>query len=221
MKKCVKCNAELENDAEFCSECGEKQPVLKTSPTCPNCGNPVEEGAEFCPECGQKISGANPPVSDFSLNTGNDSFAERANDLKKKPAVLGGIGVAIVAIIAAVYFLFGGNTLQVKADDMINDYIRDQSTAEQKYKDKDIAITGRLLVKTQFKDSQNYNMIIASKTAGKIYSISLDVDSKNVKAVNSVNIGDFVSAKGKCMGIVPQENPTDINVQIHADTINE
>lgn len=221
MKKCVKCNAELENDAEFCSECGEKQPVLNTSPTCPKCGSPVEEGAEFCPECGQKISGANSLGSNFSSDTGNGSFAEQVSDLKKKPAVLGGIGVAIVAIIAAIYFLFGGSTLEVKANDMIDDYIRDQAAAEQKYKDKNISITGTLLYKKQSGDTQNYSMIIASKTAGKKYSIVLDVDSKNVKAVNSVKIGDFVSTKGKCVGIVPQKDPTDIIVQIHADSVNE
>jgi len=29
IKKCVKCGAELDNNAEFCSKCGEKQPKLE------------------------------------------------------------------------------------------------------------------------------------------------------------------------------------------------
>ena len=218
MKNCVKCNAVLENDAEFCGECGERQPVVKTMPTCPNCGTSIEEGAEFCPECGQKIINSNSSLNSHDIS---ESSTNKFSELTKKPNVLGGVAAAVVAIIVAAYFLFAGNVIEVKADDMIDDYIRDQSTAEQKYKGKDIAVTGTLLVKTQFGNSQDYNMVIASKTAGKVYSISLIVASKNVKAVNSVNYGDFVSAKGKCIGIVPQKDPTDISVQIQADSVNE
>ena len=222
MKKCVKCNAELENDAEFCGECGERQPVLKTAPTCPNCGNPIEEGAEFCPECGQKIIKTNSSSTSSNFSTENESSANKFSEITKKPAYLGGIGAAIVAVIAIAYFLFAGNVVEVKASDMLNDYIRDQSIAEQKYKGKNIKITGSLLYKYQFSNSSDWAMVVASQVVGdKRYSIILQIDSENTKAVNSINVGDFISAKGKGIGIVPQEDPTVISVQIHTDSINE
>ena len=42
-----------------------------------------------------------------------------------------------------------------------------------------------------------------------------------MKAVNSIKEGDFVTATGKCVGIVPQKSATTISVQIQASKINE
>jgi len=50
--KCPKCNAEIENDANFCPECGSK---IETFVFCANCGAKLEEGATFCSNCGEKI----------------------------------------------------------------------------------------------------------------------------------------------------------------------
>lgn len=140
--------------------------------------------------------------------------------------------VAIIAgmlIVLLVYFTgFGSNfqvnspEINVKAEDMLNDYIRDQATAEQKYKDKVINITGQLLQKEQFQNSQNYSLCIAGKNAaGKMYRINISVAPENVSMVNNTDIGDFVRADGKCVGIVAQDEPTNICIQIDSNKINQ
>ena len=79
--KCAKCGADLQPNAKFCLECGEKvtlalaenemicpkcgAKVIKgkyclecgapLSPKCPSCGKDVPAGAKFCLECGTKI----------------------------------------------------------------------------------------------------------------------------------------------------------------------
>jgi len=55
-KKCIKCGTMLEDDALFCSECGEKQkPVEKK---CQKCGTVLIEGAKFCMNCGTPVATA-------------------------------------------------------------------------------------------------------------------------------------------------------------------
>jgi membrane protease subunit (stomatin/prohibitin family) len=49
--KCVKCGAEVNAGAKFCSECGASQAPAK----CANCQNDLKPGAKFCDECGTKV----------------------------------------------------------------------------------------------------------------------------------------------------------------------
>lgn len=50
--KCSKCNAEIDDNARFCPECGSK---IEKFAFCSNCGAKLEEGATFCSNCGEKI----------------------------------------------------------------------------------------------------------------------------------------------------------------------
>ena len=52
--------------------------------------------------------------------------------------------------------------------------------------------------------------------AGKNYQIQLDVEAEKVAEVNKLKTRDSVTAEGRCVGVVPQNNPTDIYVQIKA-----
>ncbi|MGN0317950.1 MAG: SPFH domain-containing protein [Lachnospira sp.] len=54
--KCVKCGADLPENAKFCFECGEKVvlPVSKEMVVCPECGSTVAKG-RFCLQCGYKF----------------------------------------------------------------------------------------------------------------------------------------------------------------------
>ncbi|MGT2964767.1 SPFH domain-containing protein [Streptococcus acidominimus] len=47
---CIKCHAHLQENAKFCSECGQKQEL-----SCPQCQLKVELGMKFCSNCGQKL----------------------------------------------------------------------------------------------------------------------------------------------------------------------
>lgn len=49
--KCVKCGAQLQAGARFCSECGTNQEPRK----CAKCQAALASGAKFCNECGTKV----------------------------------------------------------------------------------------------------------------------------------------------------------------------
>lgn len=59
MKYCVHCGTELNDDAIFCTNCGEHvgnaseaAPKIKY---CTNCGSELKEGADYCLNCGCKV----------------------------------------------------------------------------------------------------------------------------------------------------------------------
>ena len=114
------------------------------------------------------------------------------------------------------------STITVKAEDMLNDYIRDQGTAESKYKDKKISITGKVLHKAQFTNSDDYLLRLAYKNVdGKDYFIDIAVPAQKVEIVNKAEDGKFINVEGTCVGVVPQDKPTNIMVQIQADKVNQ
>ena len=60
-KTCGSCGAIIDDDAEFCSKCGEKfvkelAAAESSTETCGSCGAIIDEDdAVFCPSCGEKI----------------------------------------------------------------------------------------------------------------------------------------------------------------------
>jgi tetratricopeptide (TPR) repeat protein len=62
MAKCVKCGAELAQDAKFCPQCGTKQPETPKVVFCTNCGAKLTEDARFCPSCGTPVTAAAVPA---------------------------------------------------------------------------------------------------------------------------------------------------------------
>ena len=108
-------------------------------------------------------------------------------------------------------------TMEVKSEEIIDDYIRDQTSAEQKYKNKNVKLTGKVVTKGQFKNSSNFFIVTEIKQlSGKTYEIVVDYPTDMVKDVNSTKNNDFIVVEGKFVGIVPQDNPTIISIQMHA-----
>lgn len=212
-RKCPKCGTILEEGAMFCTACG------ASVKRCPNCGAVLDPKENFCSECGTKVS-LDPSIHAPETNK---------KDYKKWMPL--GIAAAVVVVIGIA--LSAGNdsssgtststggTISVKADDMIDDYVRDQASAEKQYKDKQVKVTGQLISKSQFSNSQDYGLLIGNKNmAGKHYAILVDLPSEKAAEANKVKTGDFVSAEGKCVGIVKQDDPTKISVQIQTNKIN-
>ena len=49
---CISCQAEINEDAKFCGECGAKQVTEKT---CAKCGKVNAPNAKFCGDCGENL----------------------------------------------------------------------------------------------------------------------------------------------------------------------
>lgn len=217
-KNCTHCNEVLDDDMLFCIKCGTKQPVVKK---CANCGNQLAEAAEFCTECGSKVS---PIDKGFDLN-------EMSLKQYKKYIY---IVLGIVVFIGMLMAFNSGNSetansknektvvQTVKAEDLVDDYIRDYSSAESKYKGSKIKVTGKVVNKGQFNNTNNfYVTLYSTSAAGKDYTLMVDIPAENVSDVNRVKHSDFITVEGTCRGSVPQKNATDISIQIGDAKINQ
>ena len=91
--------------------------------------------------------------------------------------------------------------IEAKSEDILNDYIRDVGTAEQKYKDKKMKITGKVIDAGQFKNSTNFYVAIESKNiGGKMYAVLLSYPVDRVQEINQIKMGDFIVAEGIFQG---------------------
>ena len=88
--KCPKCQAEINNNARFCTKCGcnlavevakVKSPEPVSTVSCTKCGAVLKPGAKFCVKCGQAVSFAADQGQDdktvFLYNDVADSGSDR------------------------------------------------------------------------------------------------------------------------------------------------
>ena len=203
---------------------------------CENCGEKLESGAVFCPKCGSKVghsinnqSEHKSPVPDL----GKPVQKKKKSKLK----IFAGLVGAFLVVIILGSLGSGGNTsskssttkkpmqeavIQVKAEDLIDAYSKDEAAAEEKYKDKKVSVTGQLEMKHQFTNTQNFGLLIAHKQLnGRRYNVVVDIEKDNVDAANKVKQGDFIKADGVCVGKVEQKDSDEVSIQIKAKKLNE
>ena len=188
---------------------------------CTKCGQELKEDSEFCTSCGNKFNSEN-SINEATLKSG------------KNKKILFGV-IAFIAFIVFAFIIGNGKestnnsvkaensqVIRVKAEEMIDDYIRDQGGAEQKYKDKRVIVTGRVIEKNQFNNNQDYAMLIATNlTGGKTYGVIVAIPNEKIELINKVKVDDFVNVDGICIGTVKQANPTVISIQIKDPKINQ
>ena len=188
---------------------------------CTKCGEELKEDSAFCTSCGNKFNSEN-SINEATLKSG------------KNKKILFGV-IAFIAFIVFAFIIGNGKestnnsvkaensqVIRVKAEEVINDYIRDQASAEKKYKDKRVIVTGKVIDKNQFNNSQDYAMLIATNiTAGKTYGVIAAIPNEKIELINKVKVGDFVNVEGICVGTVKQANPTIISIQIQDPKINQ
>ena len=188
---------------------------------CTKCGKELKEDCAFCTSCGTTLKSSNPP-NEVPLKSDTN-----------KNLLFGFIG--LIAIIVFAFIIGNGKdstdnsvkaensqVIRVKAEEMIDDYIRDQASAEKKYKDKRVIVTGRVIEKNQFNNNQDYAMLIATNlTGGKTYGVIVAIPNEKIELINKVKVDDFVNVDGICIGTVKQANPTVISIQIKDPKINQ
>ena len=188
---------------------------------CTKCGQELKEESEFCTSCGNKFNSEN-SINEATLKSG------------KNKKILFGV-IAFIAFIVFAFIIGNGKestnnsvkaensqVIRVKAEEMIDDYIRDQASAEKKYKDKRVIVTGKVIDKNQFNNSQDYAMLIASDLiGGKDYGVIVAIPNEKIELINKVKVDDFVNVEGICIGTVKQANPTVISIQIKDPKINQ
>lgn len=114
--------------------------------------------------------------------------------------------------------LINDGRMSVKADVMVNDYIKDKSSAEHKYKGQNIRVTGTLIEKGKFVNSDELFVVLADEYVNNInYVISGAYPHNKIDELNRLAVGDKHTFVGVCDGVVPQSDPNIVNIQITYD----
>ena len=132
------------------------------------------------------------------------------------------VSLAFVLLVGLVSCFGGGSTIEVKSGDLLQAYVQDQKAAEKKYKDKNVKITGMIKHKSQFSNTNNFSLYLeGEEIGGKRYTVIIDVPADKVDVINKSVEGKYISVEGKCIGIVPQDNPKHISIQVQADKVSQ
>lgn len=112
-------------------------------------------------------------------------------------------------------------SMPVNVDVMVNDYIKDRNGAEQKYKGQNIRLTGTLIEKGKFVNSDELFVILSDEYVNNLnFVISGAYPSNKIDEFNRLSVGDKITFVGICDGIVPQSDHNIVNVQITYDNSN-
>ena len=114
--KCINCGATLEENQKFCPKCGTAKSEVKKK-VCGKCGAELEDGHEFCPKCGQKAGLYIDDNISYAVNQYNENIEKQKDKAKKKPLIVGGIILGIIAFILGVKLVFP--TLFMSTDDLL------------------------------------------------------------------------------------------------------
>jgi predicted nucleic acid-binding Zn ribbon protein len=121
MKECKYCGAPLDEDSQFCTNCGKK--VEPQGKTCPQCGAEVEDDSVFCAKCGLKLDGQIvAPIDSQQRVTPSTPLQEEeevAYEWEEEKDrtwwyVIGGIVVAAILVFCG-YYLYTHNNRSVSA----------------------------------------------------------------------------------------------------------
>lgn len=99
MKVCSKCNTINSDDKEYCTNCGEKLPMVMIATVCPRCGKVNALGTGECSVCHHRLSGIHPE----KMTTKIELPKHNKKTLKILAIVSAVIGIALFAFLTQRY----------------------------------------------------------------------------------------------------------------------
>ena len=128
MNNCRYCGAPLDDDSQFCTNCGKK--IEPQGKTCPQCGAEIVDDAAFCSKCGMRLEtqteppAATPQVVIPETSSQEEEIVYELEEEKDRKWLYIIGGVIIVALLAiGGYFLFKQNSNNDSAPNVERDPI--------------------------------------------------------------------------------------------------
>lgn len=211
---------------------------------CKNCGLENQAAGRYCSNCGlllaqstedqevigeQQLEQANTQNSD-----GTTSFTDKVRKTVKSFEKFANMVLSVVIFIAVCiggyyYFEYGsfvkGSVASITAKDLAKTYEVDIKKGDSEYKDKGVTVSGQVLRKGQFNNSDDlyveiYNNAREKYAYDKYVSVLVAFPMEKKELVNKIKNGDFVQVRGTCVGFVKQEENRQISVQIQGKSLN-
>ena len=106
MKQCIKCQTELNDDVQYCPNCGTKWQESENQ-FCRKCGEKLDTFAKFCPKCGTIVLSETTATGLGTQSNVNPSAPKSVITLSKREKLCSifWIVVASFQAMAAIYYL--------------------------------------------------------------------------------------------------------------------
>ena len=109
MKNCNYCSAPLDEDSQFCTNCGKQ--IEPQGKTCPQCGAEVENDSAFCSKCGTKLGQQVVPLETISKEVITPTASQEAEEIvyeweeeKRRNLLYLICGCAFIALLALSWY---------------------------------------------------------------------------------------------------------------------
>ncbi len=213
MKNCKYCGAPLDDDSQFCMNCGKK--IEPQGKTCPRCRSEVEDDSAFCAKCGMKLDAqAITPVDIPQVVIPATPSQEVAEEIvyeweeekdKKWWYIIGGIVVTAFLVIGGYFFLKHNNE-SVSSPNIGSKTIALKGSINKKFGfTMKLHFEGNEIEGTEHYDSQpkDANLIIKGSKGDNGTILLYEYDGKTKAGTfsgtieNTIFSGTFTNPKGK------------------------
>jgi hypothetical protein len=111
--------------------------------------------------------------------------------------------------------------INISAQNLMAEFIQDQPAANEKYKHKEMVITGTVTWKGNFNNTdKTYGFNIYDwRYEGKHYAVLASVPNEKTDIINNIQVGDNVMVKGSCGGIWGQQSSSYIVVGVNVTSM--
>ena len=214
MKNCNYCGAPLDDDSQFCSNCGKE--VEPQGKTCPQCGAEIVDDAAFCSKCGMRLEtqteppAATPQVVIPETSSQEEEIVYELEEEKDRKWLYIIGGVIIVALLAiGGYFLFKQNSNNDSAPNVERDPIALKGSIDESIGfSMKLRFKGNEIEGTEHYDKQKINDTLSLK--GSIDDngnmVLHEYDNNNIECgtfegvlTNDLYSGTFTNSRGKGM----------------------
>lgn len=172
---------------------------------CPFCGANLKKEDYFCRHCGKKIPDhicIETRKVDLSMTHQSVSNGKFFSSLSEKWIFILVCLVGIIIISIAAYFKINPHNkpIPVVVDTMANDFIKNADKADDKYANKNLELSGKVISRVKTDDSY-YACLSQKTTYGKTYIVVSEIPIDHPEWIKKFQEGQRVKFIGTLLGM--------------------
>jgi len=107
----------------------------------------------------------------------------------------------LLLMFVLFFIVFQNKSMKVRAAELVGSYSLDQKTADDKFLDKDIELSGSVKSFIQLPSGNSFLELQSNNENLKIFSIIKD--ESTAQKASSLTNGSLITVYGKCLGLNP------------------
>ena len=115
-------------------------------------------------------------------------------------------------LLLVYYFFVEMRSIKISAEELANNYSNDVTTADEKFLNKEIELSGKVKAYFKFEDEDDLLELFSGNSTVNVYCMLINED-QSTKA-NKLTQGTEVKVLGKCLGLAEYKFPNSIYFKV-------